>query len=114
MILKNLIETFCPNEGDRVSVSRSDVCVWIFKEVSFSTDSRGSQAFSLEGKACENGIKFRSHIDGSTHFFTPQKVLDIQYKLNSDIMMILDDLIALPAGRKRIVEFDKTHDCLGA
>ena len=71
---------------------------------SFLTDSGGFQAFSLGGKARENGIEFRSHIDGSTHFFTPRKVLDIQYNLNSDIMMILDDLIALPAPKERVAE----------
>lgn len=71
---------------------------------SFLTDSGGFQAFSLGGKAHENGIEFRSHIDGGAHFFTPQKVLDIQYNLNSDIMMILDDLIALPAPKERVAE----------
>ena len=71
---------------------------------SFLTDSGGFQAFSLGGKVSENGIEFRSHIDGSAHFFTPQKVLDIQYNLNSDIMMILDDLIALPAPKERVLE----------
>ncbi len=70
----------------------------------FLTDSGGFQAFSLGGKAKEEGIEFRSHIDGSTHFFTPRKVLDIQYNLNSDIMMILDDLISLPAPKERIVD----------
>lgn len=71
---------------------------------SFLTDSGGFQAFSLSdiSKADENGIKFKSHIDGSEHYFTPKKVLDIQYNLNSDIMMILDDLVALPATRERI------------
>ena len=71
---------------------------------SFLTDSGGFQAFSLGGKARENGIEFRSHIDGRAHFFTPRKVLDIQYNLNSDIMMILDDLIALPAPKERVAE----------
>ncbi|MGX3012114.1 tRNA guanosine(34) transglycosylase Tgt [Helicobacter sp. 23-1044] len=71
---------------------------------SFLTDSGGFQAFSLKGKAQSEGIAFKSHIDGSAHFFTPKKVLDIQYALNSDIMMILDDLIALPASKKRIAE----------
>lgn len=71
---------------------------------SFLTDSGGFQAFSLGGKARDSGIEFRSHIDGSAHFFTPQKVLDIQYNLNSDIMMILDDLIALPAPKERVAE----------
>lgn len=63
---------------------------------SFLTDSGGFQAFSLGGKPSEDGIKFKSHIDGSSHFFTPKSVLDTQYDLNSDIMMILDDLVALP------------------
>lgn len=71
---------------------------------SFLTDSGGFQAFSLSkiSKADENGIKFKSHIDGSSHYFTPKSVLDIQYNLNSDIMMILDDLVALPADENRI------------
>ncbi len=71
---------------------------------SFLTDSGGFQAFSLSdiAKADENGIMFKSHIDGSRHYFTPTKVLDIQYNLNSDIMMILDDLIALPSTKERI------------
>ena len=58
----------------------------------FLTDSGGFQAFSLSDnvKVSEDGILFKSHIDGSKHFFTPKKVLDIQYHLNSDIMMILD------------------------
>jgi queuine tRNA-ribosyltransferase len=71
---------------------------------SFLTDSGGFQAYSLSdiSKASEKGIEFQSHIDGSKHFFTPQKVLDIQYNLKSDIMMILDDLIALPATKERL------------
>lgn len=72
----------------------------------FLTDSGGFQAFSLNShaKPKEDGILFKSHIDGSKHFFTPQKVLDIQYNFNSDIMMILDDLVGLPASRERILE----------
>ena len=71
---------------------------------SFLTDSGGFQAFSLSdiSKPTENGIEFRSHIDGSKHFFTPKKVIDIQNNLGSDIMMILDDLVALPATQERI------------
>jgi len=71
---------------------------------SFLTDSGGFQAFSLSNnvKINSEGILFRSHIDGSRHLFTPKKVLDIQYNLNSDIMMILDDLVALPATKERI------------
>lgn len=71
---------------------------------SFLTDSGGFQAFSLSdiSKPDSEGITFKSHIDGSTHRFTPESVLDIQYNLNSDIMMILDDLVALPATKERI------------
>jgi queuine tRNA-ribosyltransferase len=73
---------------------------------SFLTDSGGFQAFSLSNnmKIKEDGIEFRSHHDGSKHFFSPEKVINIQHKLNSDIMMVLDDLIALPAEQKRIRE----------
>ena len=71
---------------------------------SFLTDSGGFQAFSLsdKSKADEKGIMFKSHIDGSKHYFTPQSVLDTQYDLGSDIMMILDDLVALPNTDERI------------
>ena len=71
---------------------------------SFLTDSGGFQAFSLSdnSKPDENGITFKSHIDGSRHYFTPQSVLDTQYDLGSDIMMILDDLVALPNTKERI------------
>ena len=71
---------------------------------SFLTDSGGFQAFSLSdmSKPKTDGIEFRSHIDGSKHFFTPKKVIDIQVNLGSDIMMILDDLVALPATQERI------------
>ena len=78
---------------------------------SFLTDSGGFQAFSLSdmSKPKTDGIEFRSHIDGSKHFFTPKKVLDIQYNLGSDIMMILDDLVALPATKERIaVSIERT------
>ena len=70
----------------------------------FLTDSGGFQAFSLGDnvKFTDEGIEFKSHIDGSRHFFTPEKVIDIEYNLNSDIMMVLDDLIPLPNTKERI------------
>ena len=56
------------------------------------TDSGGFQAFSLSklNKMKADGFEFRSHIDGSKHMFTPEKVISIQRNLNSDIMMPLD------------------------
>jgi queuine tRNA-ribosyltransferase len=71
---------------------------------SFLTDSGGFQAFSLGDnvKFTDKGIWFKSHIDGSKHFFSPEMVIDIEYNLNSDIMMVLDDLIPLPNTKERI------------
>ena len=79
---------------------------------SFLTDSGGFQAFSLkDSKTDDNGIHFKSHFDGSKHYFTPEKVIDIQNSLGSDIMMVLDDLIALPAEDERIKDsIERTTD----
>ena len=57
------------------------------------TDSGGFQVFSLaeNRKLTEEGAHFRSHIDGSRHLFTPEKVVDIQRSIGSDIMMALDE-----------------------
>ncbi len=66
------------------------------------TDSGGFQVFSL-GNLCkirDDGVEFRSHIDGSRHFFTPEKVLEIQLALNSDIMMVLDECVPYGAARE--------------
>ncbi len=59
------------------------------------TDSGGYQAFSLSklSHISEEGIEFRSHLDGSKHLFTPEGVVDIQLNLNSDIMMMLDECV---------------------
>tara|TARA_B100002052_G_scaffold299180_2_gene336052 strand:- start:8056 stop:9177 length:1122 start_codon:yes stop_codon:yes gene_type:complete len=56
------------------------------------TDSGGYQVYSLKGmrKIDENGVTFQSHLDGSKHLFTPEKVVDIQRIIGSDIMMMLD------------------------
>lgn len=57
------------------------------------TDSGGFQVFSLTGirKLKEEGCEFRSHIDGSKHFFTPEGVMDIERSIGADIMMALDE-----------------------
>ena len=57
------------------------------------TDSGGFQVFSLAGirKIKEEGVEFRSHIDGSKHFFTPEKVMDIERSIGADIMMAFDE-----------------------
>ncbi|QDG54534.1 tRNA guanosine(34) transglycosylase Tgt [Persicimonas caeni] len=62
------------------------------------TDSGGYQVFSLEDlrKIKEDGVEFQDHIEGSYHFFTPEKVIEIQEVLGSDIMMAFDECPALP------------------
>ena len=57
------------------------------------TDSGGFQVFSLTGirKLTEDGCEFRSHIDGSKHFFSPEKVMDIERVIGADIMMAFDE-----------------------
>ena len=57
------------------------------------TDSGGFQVFSLAGirKLSKEGAEFRSHIDGSKHFFSPEKVMDIERTIGADIMMAFDE-----------------------
>jgi queuine tRNA-ribosyltransferase len=63
------------------------------------TDSGGYQAFSLSSRRVidEEGIRFRSHLDGSAHLLTPEAAADIQARLGSDIAMVLDECIGYPA-----------------
>ncbi|MGB5218733.1 MAG: tRNA guanosine(34) transglycosylase Tgt [Smithella sp.] len=63
------------------------------------TDSGGFQVFSLGAlrKITPDGVMFRSHIDGSKHFLSPQKAIEIQEALDSDIMMCLDECTPYPA-----------------
>lgn len=65
------------------------------------TDSGGFQVYSLSGlrRITEEGVEFQSHIDGSKHFFAPEKVVRIQRALNSDIMMVLDECVPYGADR---------------
>ncbi len=65
------------------------------------TDSGGFQVFSLNElrKIEEEGVTFRSHLDGSRHLFTPEKVVSIQRNLNSDIMMVLDECVPYGADK---------------
>lgn len=63
------------------------------------TDSGGFQAMSLSDlrKISENGVEFRSHIDGSKHMLTPERSIEIQDLLDSNITMVLDECTAFPA-----------------
>lgn len=63
------------------------------------TDSGGFQAFSLSDltKITDEGVLFRSHLNGDPHMFTPESTVDVQRALGSDIMMVLDECLAYPA-----------------
>jgi queuine tRNA-ribosyltransferase len=66
------------------------------------TDSGGYQVFSLADlrKITDEGVRFRSHLDGSEHLLTPEKATEIQLALGSDIAMVLDECIETPAPRE--------------
>ena len=66
------------------------------------TDSGGYQVFSLSElrKVNDEGVRFRSHLDGSEHLLTPEKASEIQLALGSDIAMVLDECIETPAPRE--------------
>src|SRR4030042_1096741 len=70
------------------------------------TDSGGFQVFSLAGlrKVTDEGVHFQSHIDGTSHWFTPTGVLDIQMNLGSDIMMVLDVCVEYPCSYKEAMK----------
>jgi queuine tRNA-ribosyltransferase len=70
------------------------------------TDSGGFQVMSLAElrKLTEEGVSFRSHIDGSKHMLTPERSMEIQKLLGSDIVMAFDECPALPADRDRITQ----------
>lgn len=73
---------------------------------SILTDSGGFQIFSL-AKLCvvtDEGVSFQSHLDGSTHFITPETAIEIQEMLGADIMMAFDHCVALPAEREVVLD----------
>ena len=87
LYLRNGIETVCDLGG------LSQFMGWNGPTL---TDSGGFQAYSLSGRAkiTDDGIEFRSHIDGSRHLFTPSLVIDYQERLGADIIMSLDQCLA--------------------
>jgi len=73
------------------------------------TDSGGYQIFSLAdlSKVTDEGVNFRSHIDGSLHFLTPEKVVDLQVDFGSDVIMVLDECIEYPSVKEKVVKARK-------
>lgn len=70
------------------------------------TDSGGFQVFSLGDlrRVTEDGVHFRSHLDGSAHFFSPEHSMDVQIALGADIIMAFDECTEYPADRQRARE----------
>jgi queuine tRNA-ribosyltransferase len=70
------------------------------------TDSGGFQVFSLDSlrKVTEEGVLFRSHLNGDPHMFTPESTVDVQLAFGSDIMMVLDECLAHPASHEAAKE----------
>lgn len=85
--------------GDELIERRGGLHVFNAWPKPILTDSGGFQIFSLSTLRTlhEEGVIFRSHLDGSKHLFTPEKVIMIQRNLNSDIMMVLDECIPADA-----------------
>jgi len=85
--------------GDELIARRGGLHKFIGWNRSILTDSGGYQVFSLaeRRKIEENGVEFRSHLDGSTYLLTPESAVDIQLNLGSDIAMVLDECPALPS-----------------
>lgn len=70
------------------------------------TDSGGFQVFSLSSlrKVTPDGVEFRSHLDGSKHFFSPEHSMDVQIALGADVMMVFDECVEHPASYERTRE----------
>ena len=85
--------------GDELIARRGGLHKFIGWNKPILTDSGGYQIFSLaeRRKIDENGVEFRSHLDGTAHLLTPERAVDIQANLGSDIAMVLDECPALPS-----------------
>jgi len=70
------------------------------------TDSGGFQVFSLARlcKVTDDGVTFQSHLDGSPHHITPERMIEVQEALGADIIMAFDECLGLPASRDRVLE----------
>ena len=85
--------------GDELIARRGGLHKFIGWNKPILTDSGGYQVFSLaeRRKIDENGVEFRSHLDGTSYLLTPERAVDIQANLGSDIAMVLDECPALPS-----------------
>jgi queuine tRNA-ribosyltransferase len=91
--------------GDELIARAGGLHAFIGWPPAILTASGGYQVFSLAGmrRVTEDGVQFRSHLDGALHVLTPESATDIQARLGSDVAMVLDELVgADPSGRKGV------------
>jgi queuine tRNA-ribosyltransferase len=92
--------------GDRLIARRGGLHRFIGWSRPILTDSGGYQVFSLNERSTvtEEGVTFRSHLDGSQHLLSPEGVVDIQARLGSDVAMMFDECLSYPATHERACE----------
>jgi queuine tRNA-ribosyltransferase len=105
IILGNTYHLFL-RPGDELIARRGGLHRFIGWDRPMLTDSGGFQVFSLAERRTitEEGAEFQSHLDGSRHQLTPERAVDIQARLGSDIAMVLDECLAYPATREAAVD----------
>jgi queuine tRNA-ribosyltransferase len=103
IILANTYHLFL-RPGDELIARRGGLHDFMAWRRPILTDSGGYQVFSLCAMRTlhEEGVRFRSHLDGSEHLLTPERVVDIQARLGSDIAMILDECPPWPATEDQV------------
>ena len=101
IILGNTYHLFL-RPGDELIARRGGLHTFIGWNAPILTDSGGFQIFSLAERRVirEDGAEFQSHFDGSRHVLTPERAVDIQARLGSDIAMVLDECLSYPASRE--------------
>ncbi|WP_126381370.1 tRNA guanosine(34) transglycosylase Tgt [Desulfovibrio ferrophilus] len=92
--------------GDEVVARRGGLHKFNGWDGPILTDSGGFQVFSLAGlrNITDDGVEFRSHLNGSKHFFSPEKSIEIQQNLGSDIMMVFDECAAAGSDRDYTIQ----------
>lgn len=103
IILGNTYHLFL-RPGDKLIKKLGDLHGFMNWSRPILTDSGGYQVFSLSKmrKITEEGVKFQSHLDGSHHMLTPERSIEIQLNLGSDIIMVLDECAPYPATKEYI------------
>ncbi len=109
MIIANAYHLYL-RPGEKVLKKAGGLHKFMAWDAPIMTDSGGYQIFSLAvlRKVRKEGVEFKSHIDGSKHFMTPEKIIGFQKILGSDIMMPLDECLHYPVSRNNVEESLKT------